>query len=311
MVDLEYVETFPSQSIDIALESNFNVVQDGQFVLDAVNMVDNVACGAEQAYCRNLTVSGTTHILSEPVTYPPAYYFMANPELTAASRRQVTMMSNIYHVQNPKHFQQVHQAITLQTTPRDMTLAYTKHHLEGLSLMMMNEWQRQWPAAQFNVNCNVNNASEIHYDDPNGAPNNTNTWLQNCISGSDAPYYARLGTMLNQIIFDAAMYAQYPEWDHTMTTTDPAGNQVDFNPISNLVRFQNEPATNHRTYTMSNTVYNLGNIPTPGGHSQVLFPLQPPSFEEWFKAGYNGGADNRLSGHSSKRTFVYAEYHLQ
>jgi hypothetical protein len=139
MVNLEYVETYPSESIEIALDTHFNVVQDGQFVLDAIDMVDNITCGAEQAYCRTLAISGTSHILSEPVTYPPAYYFMANPELTAASLRQVTTMSNIYHVQNLTQFQQIHQAIKMQTTRRDMMLAYTKHHLEGFSIMMMDE----------------------------------------------------------------------------------------------------------------------------------------------------------------------------
>jgi hypothetical protein len=48
-------------------------------------------------------------------------------------------MSNIYLAQNPTHFQQIHQAITLQTARRDMMQAYTKHHLKGFSIMMMNE----------------------------------------------------------------------------------------------------------------------------------------------------------------------------
>jgi hypothetical protein len=54
MVDLEYVHTFPNDSVNIALGTHFNVVQDWQFVLDAVNMVDNIACRAEQAYCAPL-----------------------------------------------------------------------------------------------------------------------------------------------------------------------------------------------------------------------------------------------------------------
>jgi hypothetical protein len=70
---------------------------------------------------------------------------------------------------------------------------------------------------------------------------------------------------LTQIIIDGAMYVQYPVWEHTMTMIDPAGNQVDFSPLPNLVHFQNEPVTNHRTYTMSNTVYNMGNAPGAAG----------------------------------------------
>jgi hypothetical protein len=121
---------------------------------------------------------------------------------------------------------------------------------------------------------------------------NTIPWLQNCIGGCDALYYARLRMMLYQIIIDGAMYAQYPVWEHTMTTIDLAGNQVDFSPISNLICFRNEPATNHRTYTMSNTVYNLGIITVAGAPAQVTFLLQPPSYKEWFKAGYNIAANN-------------------
>jgi len=79
-------------------------------------------------------------------------------------------LSNIYHAQNPTHFLQVHQAITLQTARHDMTLAYTKHHLEGFSIMMMDEWQQNWPAAQFNVNPKVNNCSVIHFKDTAGGP---------------------------------------------------------------------------------------------------------------------------------------------
>jgi hypothetical protein len=121
---------------------------------------------------------------------------------------------------------------------------------------------------------------------------NTIPWLQNCTGGCDAPYYARLRMMLYQIIIDGAMYAQYPVWEHTMTTIDLAVNQVDFSPISNLIHFRNEPATNHHTYTMSNTVYNLGIIAVAGAPAQVTFPLQPPSYKEWFKAGYNIAANN-------------------
>ncbi len=60
MKDLDDGPDFASESIKIELETHFNMVQDGQFVLDAIDMADNIACGAKQAYPQEIAVSGTS-----------------------------------------------------------------------------------------------------------------------------------------------------------------------------------------------------------------------------------------------------------
>ncbi len=91
--------------------------------------------------------------------------------------------------------------------------------------MIMNDWHRQWPNVPLNLNRNINYCSNIHYDQPGNPITNTKVFLTNCLGGNDAPYYARIGTTLTQILIDRAMFTQYPVWDHKLMLTDPAGNQ--------------------------------------------------------------------------------------
>ena len=65
-------------------------------------------------------------MLKNCVNIPANHAFMTLPELTAAARRNITTMSNIYTCHNSSGFTFIHDAICSKTERSDQTIRYLK-----------------------------------------------------------------------------------------------------------------------------------------------------------------------------------------
>ena len=241
-----------------------------------------------------INVAGEPRNLNEFVTFPSDHHFMADPQLTTVSRRQIPVLSNVYRVNAQAEFTTVHQLITQRTQKTDVTLAYVKRWLTYYSLLGQqavldySNQQPGWVAAANSALALVGiPATTIHYDANNepGVPN-TIGFLTQVTTNHATGFYAKPGTPASYLICDAIGAAPYPVWDITADLQrpgPPAGPQPAAQQIrvhANQIRFTNDVVKPHLTYTLEEAVFQHGVVQAVAQNPRPLaFPAQPPNPE--------------------------------